>query len=101
MTLSSSMFSADLAEIIADLPQTITVNGADYACVVDDEGITANVEVAGFAPDNSVKITVLSSTLSILSVGSLVVFSGRDYRVDEAQVSPDGVSWRAALVAED
>lgn len=95
------MFSDDLADMIADLPQSITVNGIAYTCSADDEQIRAELQLAGFAPSNTVSVTVLKSTLAAPSIGQLVIYSGRDYRVDDVQDSPDGVSYRAVLVAED
>jgi hypothetical protein len=92
MAIDTSIYAADLAEMIADEAHTVTINGTEYACSATDEGTGADLGVVGYEQTRRVTLTVLNSVLTSANIGQRATYNGRAYRVVDVGVGQDDVS---------
>ena len=101
MTLSTTMLQADLNYMIADLPTTVTWQGASYSCVVSDITSEDELEMAGVVEANG--FTVIISKADFTSYpdsGDRITIAGNNYRVSSYSDSPDGISRTLTCVGD-
>ena len=93
-------YDADVAMAEADLPQIVTIGGADYAACVSELVRGEQLEdVGGIMPEVDLSATIRVSVLASVSIGARVTFSGRQYRVERVSDSPCGTAYRIDCVA--
>jgi hypothetical protein len=98
MTALADIMAADLREAEAEIPQTVAVGGQSVACVAGDwmEGVAMG-GLEGLSSSSVLPITVRLAVLTAAGVsmpgpGAIIVFQGRNLRIQSALVSPDGIS---------
>ncbi len=92
MAIDTSMYAADLAEMVADESHTITVAGVAYAVSATDEGTGAELDMVGYSGTRRATFTVADSVLASISIGTRVTYKGRAYRVVDVMPGADDVS---------
>lgn len=94
MTLSTTMLTADLSYMFADLPQTITWKGTDYVCSVSDVESNKDLMEEGYNGiyDFYCVIKTADFTNGTLSHGDKFTYDSKEYRVDKISKCQDGIS---------
>lgn len=87
------MLASDFGFILADLPQTLTYEGNSYSGVIT--ALTTNNELMmeGYKPRLELQIYVKQSDMTPV-VGKRITYSAVQYRIDTAEKSSDGITWR-------
>lgn len=93
-------YDADVAMAEADLPQTVTISGTDYAACVSELVRGEQLEDAGgIIPEVDLSATIRISVLAAVSIGTRITYTGRQYRVERVNDSPCGTAYRVDCVA--
>lgn len=101
MALSTTLLDADAATIIADLTQTMTFNGASYACAANDAGAGMAVDAAGLFADADLAITVRTTLFTTRpAANDKIAYNGVTYRVQRVTTAPDDVTMTLYCAAE-
>lgn len=93
MSLTDAELEADLGEIIADYPQSITFSGKAYACVAETltEG-KDGLEEAGYMAADGVLIHVQASLFTTRpALGDTLTYRSRTLRVTSVATTADNL----------
>ena len=95
------MLQADLDDMIADLPTSVTANGETHNCVVGDITSGDELETAGIIDSNAFVVFISLDDWTTPPVeGKRVTIGGVNYRVATISDSPDGISRQLACVGD-
>lgn len=90
MTLTAAELDADLVEILADFPQSVTIGGETYACAADDLTVGRTPDEAGIFSDDAIEIHLRTALFTARPVaGSTVTYGSRVLRVASVRTSAD------------
>lgn len=90
MTLTAAELDADLAEIIADFPQSVVIAGTTYACAADDLTIGRRPDGAGIFSDDAMEIHIRTALFTTRPVaGATLTYGGRVLRVVSVRTAAD------------
>lgn len=110
MSLSTTQLDADLAFMVADLPDSITMDAPDgrtFACSATETSRSKRLQDEGFLPEYDLAVTIQRSLL--LDVGDeeepiqlraklTHAASGLKFRVEKITESADGIAVRLDCV---
>lgn len=96
------MLTADLAAVVADIPQTITIGGVTRRAVVGDVSkAKTDLDAGGFIPDIGIEVHLFRSDWATLPViGDTATFNSVEYRIIRTATDPAGTSLRVFLEAK-
>lgn len=95
MTLNTTAMDDDLKAIIADLPQSFTWSGKDYACVADDLTLSDRHVEVGFMDEATLVFYTRQSLFATLpTFGQTLTYNGGTYRIESVVKDPSGVGLR-------
>ena len=101
MALNPTQLRADFAFMVADLPTTITYQGASYSAVVGDLSSEEQLDEAGVIDGADFEVFINTDDFSTLpGVNALITISGEDYRVQSVSDAPDGVTRKLLCIGE-
>ena len=90
MSLTSAELDADLVEIIADFPQSVSIGGSTYACAADDLTVGRSPDEAGVFAEDTIEIHVRTARFTSRPVaGSTLTYGGRVLRVASVRTAAD------------
>jgi len=102
MALNLSQMAADLAHIEADIPQSVTIGGAAYACVTAGPQDGKELEMEGFSGTASFQLVVRCALFTTApAVDDLVTYAGTQYRIASIDYDASGVSYILNLTEQD
>lgn len=87
------MLAADLAYMIADLPATITIDGASYSVAASDPAQAGRMEIEGVAFEYDIFFVLTRSQFTTLpKPNTRLIYADREYIVARVMDSADAVS---------
>lgn len=90
MSITAAELDADLVEIVADFPQSVTIAGGTYACVADELTVGRSPDEAGIFSDDAIEIHVRTALFTVRPVaGATVTYGGRVLRVASVRTAAD------------
>lgn len=101
MALSLTQFATDFASLAADIAQTVTISGTNYAAVVSGATSAKDQRAVGYIPANGVEIHISLAVLAGVSTppGTLITHGGTIYRVISRETDPVAAAVR--LICEE
>ncbi|MBU0706697.1 hypothetical protein KJ662_05595 [Patescibacteria group bacterium] len=88
-------FDGDLAEMVADMPASVTIGGTAYACAASPVAVGAQIDMGGVFSRVDFRLIVRTSLFSTRPVtGDKATYGGTEYRVLTVDTGADD----AALV---
>jgi hypothetical protein len=88
MALDLDIIAADMAAIIADFPDSITVDGQSYVVAASGVQRGQTLDVGGFMADITFQFSGMPSVISGIAIlNKRVTYKGKTYRI--ARVFPD------------
>ena len=96
MALPSSMFAADLAAVVADIPQTITFAAVTKRAVCGDATKSREpLDAGGFLPVADLEVHIwLSDWATAPDIGDKITHGGSTFRVLRTASDPSGITRR-------
>lgn len=94
------MLEADLAEMIADLPQSFVYGSSTYACIADELTESDKHVEVGFMDEATLSLTTRQSLFTTLpEKGKTLIYNSATYRVEQVIKDPSGIGLR--LICSD
>lgn len=91
MALTDTLLDADLEDIIADYPQSVTWKGAAYVCAADDLTKGRRGGEAGIFSEDTLNIHIRTALFTGARPrdGEQVTYGGNAYRIVSTKTGPD------------
>lgn len=89
--LTNAQLDADLTEIIADFPQSVTWKGAAYVCAADDLTKGRRGGEAGIFSEDTLNIHIRTALFTGARPrdGEQITYDGATYRIVNTKTGPD------------
>ena len=92
--ISTSIFTADLRQMINDLYTTVTGLGSNpVSASITDLAYSSDLEVGGEVIRVTQSLVVDATAVSVPTIGNLITISGAERMIANYSASPDGLSY--------